>query len=157
MHASLQWATFTYTVSDKGGPSVEGIVWLVPPHGNLMASAFSTTMEGWTIVDNGGVQAALAAGGLTYEPYSRGLLNHYVIGTDAEINTAPATNDDLMRWYFVAPAKFSGNHIIAYGGSVVFSLASAAGASAHARVCVCACRRLPPGHPPPSCSLSSVH
>jgi hypothetical protein len=123
----VQWATFTYTVTDKTSTSVAGIVWLVPPHHNLVYSGFSTSLEGWSITGNGMAQAALAAGGLTYEPYSRGLLNHYVIGTDAEINTDVPSNDDLMRWSFVAPSKFMGNFIIAYGGSLVFTLASAAG------------------------------
>jgi len=122
-----KWATFTYTVTDKTSTSVPGIVWLVPPHHNLVYSGFSTSLEGWSITGNGMAQAALAAGGLTYEPYSRGLLNHYVIGTDAEINTDVPSNDDLMRWSFVAPAKFRDNFIIAYGGSLVFTLASAAG------------------------------
>lgn len=146
--ARTQWATFTYTVTDKTATSVAGIVWLVPPHHNLVYSGFSTSLEGWSITGNGMAQAALAAGGLTYEPYSRGLLNHYVIGTDAEINTDVPSNDDLMRWSFVAPSKFMGNFIIAYGGSLVFTLASAAGACARMRhtcctcdacVCVCSC------------------
>jgi hypothetical protein len=64
---------------------------------------------------------------LTYEAYSRGILNHYIIGTDAEINTDVPSNNDLMQWYFVAPPKFWGNFIIAYGGNLVFSMASAAG------------------------------
>jgi hypothetical protein len=124
---------FTYTVSDKTSTSKPGIVWIVPPHGNIVFSDFSTSIDGWSIVGNGERAKALAAGGLTYEPYSRGVLNHYVLGTDAEIDTDRLTNNDSpsSQWYFLAPSKFLGYHIIAYGGSLSFSIASAAGA------CVC--------------------
>ena len=70
---------------------------------------------------------ALVAGGLTYEPFSRGVLNHYILGTDAEIHTDRVTGDDMSLWYFVAGPQFLGNHIIAYGGSLKYAVASAAG------------------------------
>ena len=122
-----QWTVFNYTVSDKSAVSVAGLVWVVPSHHNIVYSGFNTNLDGWSVWGNGNIQAALPAGGLSYEPYSRGVLNHYIIGTDVEINTNLANNDDLMRWYFVAPAKFMGMQIIAYGGSLRFSWASAAG------------------------------
>lgn len=122
-----KWSAFTYTVSDGSSTSEPGIVWLLPPSKKIVSSDFSAGLDGWTVTDNGARAQAEAAGGLVYEPFSRGLLNHYVLNTDAEIHTNKKTGDDDSRWYFVAPDKFLGNHAIAYGGELVFSMASAAG------------------------------
>lgn len=122
-----KWARFTYTIHDGTTESEPGYVWLVPPHGNIVASGFSTSKDGWHIMGNGARAAAKADGGLSFEAYSRGLLNHYVLGTDAEIHVNSVTKDDDSRWYFHAPAKFLGNHVIAYGGEMKFSFASASG------------------------------
>lgn len=121
------WSQFTYTVSDGSATSEPGIVWLLPPSGKIVSSDFSAGLDSWTVEGNGARSASMVAGGLVYEPYSRGLLNHYVLATDAEIHTNKVSGNDDSRWHFVAPSKFMGNHAIAYGGSFTFSLASAAG------------------------------
>jgi len=122
-----KWDWFTYTVTDKVTVSAQGIVWLVPPAGNIVYSDFSVDLDGWTVVQNGARAAALPAGGLLYQPFSRGVLNHYVLATDAEINTNKITGNDDTLWYFVAPPKFMGMNNIAYGGTLTFAMASAAG------------------------------
>jgi hypothetical protein len=123
----MQWATFTYTVSDRTTTSAPGIVWLVPPHKTIAFTDFSTSLEGWSVQANGNRAAALPGGGLTFEPFSRGILNHYALATEAEINVNKITKNDDTLWYFVAPAKFMGMHNIAYGGTLKFSWSSAAG------------------------------
>lgn len=121
------WAQFQYTVTDGTTVSEPGIVWLVPEHKQIVASDFATGLDGWSAIVNGAREAAKSAGGLRFEPYSRGLLNHYVLATDMEIDTNRRSKDDDARWYFQAPAKFLGNHAVAYGGKLEFSMASAAG------------------------------
>ena len=123
-----QWATFTYKVADRIATSQQGIVWLIPPHKNIVMSDFAVSLDGWSVVSNGARAAASTAGGLSYEPFSRGVLNHYVLATDAEINTNKKTKADDTLWYFVAPSKFYGMHNIAYGGQLSFAISSAAGA-----------------------------
>lgn len=98
----------------------------MPPHRQVVSSDFATNLDGWTVVNNGARAKAQPAGGLMYEPYSRGLLNHYIMATDAEINVDRKNNDKDL-WYFQAPSKFLGNHAIAYGGEMVFTFGSAAG------------------------------
>jgi hypothetical protein len=122
-----KWTLFTYVVSDGTTVSEEGIVWMVPSHQQVVFSDFATSLDGWSITNNGARASALVAGGLTYEPFSRGVLNHYILGTDAEIHTDRVTGDDLSLWYFVAGPQFLGNHIITYGGQLKFAVASAAG------------------------------
>lgn len=62
---------------------------------------------------------------VAYEASSRGLLNHYVYGSDDTINTmGPGQDADRSLWYFMAPQKFLGHHGIAYGGSLDFVLSS---------------------------------
>lgn len=122
-----KWDWFQYKVYDGSTWSEIGIVWLVPEHRNIVASDFATSLDGWMVAENGARAKAMVAGGLIYEPFSRGLLNHYVLNTEAEININRVTKDDDTRWYFVAPSKFLGNHAVAYGGRLEFSMASAAG------------------------------
>jgi hypothetical protein len=123
-----KWAWFQYVVTDRTGTSEPGIVWLIPPHARISWSDFSLGIEDWSIVGNGPRAAAKPAGGLAYEPYSRGVLNHYIMGTESEINTARSSDaSDLDRWYFQAPTKFHGNHAAAYGGALHFRVGAAAG------------------------------
>lgn len=122
-----KWDWFQYKVFDGTTWSEAGIVWLVPEHRNIVASDFATSLDGWQVMWNGARAAAQTAGGLIYEPFSRGMLNHYILNTEAEININSVTQDDDTKWYFVAPAKFLGNHAAGYGGFLEFSLASAAG------------------------------
>lgn len=122
-----KWDWFQYKVYDGSTWSEIGIVWLVPEHRNIVASDFATSLDGWMVAENGARAKTMVAGGLIYEPFSRGLLNHYVLNTEAEININRVTKDDDTRWYFVAPSKFLGNHAVAYGGRLEFSMASAAG------------------------------
>lgn len=122
-----RWARFAYTVSDGTTTSEPGLVWLVPEHKHVVASHFSSGLDGWSVVNNGARASKMAAGGLTWEPFSRGLLNHYVLATDAEIHLDRRTKLDTTLFYFQSPAKFLGNHAIAYGGTLQFAVASAAG------------------------------
>lgn len=132
--------------------SAPGIVWLIPPHQQVVTSDFATDADGWAVEANGARQAALPLGGIVYEPYSRGLLNHYVIATDAEIFLDRKTGDDMTLWRFVAPAKFLGNHAItcvrARGDGRRGARGLARGVTrecvvlccVRARECMCACR-----------------
>ncbi len=122
------WAQFTYTVHDGTSSSEPGIVWVVPPHGRLVWSDFATGLDGWRVSSNGGAAAQQEAGGLRWESYSRGLLNRYVLATDAEVHVAAGeSGGDLTRFYFEAPSKFLGNQVGAYGGSLHLTLGSSAG------------------------------
>lgn len=122
-----KWSWFQYKVYDGTTWSEAGIVWLVPEHRNIVASDFATGLDGWSVQGNGARANAMTAGGLVFEPFSRGLLNHYILNTEAEINLNRVTKDDDTRWYFVAPEKFLHNHAAAYGGKLKFDMATAAG------------------------------
>lgn len=114
------WGIMKYTVADAGETSYEGMVTLVPPSGILVGSHFARGAEGWTIVGNKASSTAVS-----YEASSRGLMNHYVYGSDDTINTmGPGQDADRSLWYFVAPQKFLGHHGISYGGSLDFVLSS---------------------------------
>ena len=58
--ATGKWATFGYTVSDGSATSREATVTLVPPSLNLVATAFDTSAEAWTVVRNGPGNAGAA-------------------------------------------------------------------------------------------------
>ena len=122
-----KWGIMKFIVSDGLEESEVGMVWLVPPHQRMVYSDFSLDVDGWYVTNNGAREAAKPHGGLIHEPYGRGLLNHYVVATDAEIHINRATGDDDTRWYFNAPGGFHGNHVVAYGGYLEFSLGSSAG------------------------------
>lgn len=113
------WGEFTYTVSDKSATSKPGMVTLVPTSGILVGSNFARNAEGWTITGN-----KAASVPVSYESSSRGLLNHYIYGTDDTIHTHLTAGDDTSLWYFQAPSSFLGHHGIAYGGSFDFVLSS---------------------------------
>lgn len=113
------WGIMSYTVSDASATSQPGLVTFVPPSGILVGSHFARGNDGWTVVGNKAVSSPA-----TYEPSSRGLLNHYVYASDDKINTDLTKGDDRSLWYFQAPAKFLGHHGIAYGGELRFVLSS---------------------------------
>mmetsp|Transcript_14714 Transcript_14714/g.18816 ORF Transcript_14714/g.18816 Transcript_14714/m.18816 type:complete len:377 (-) Transcript_14714:136-1266(-) len=117
-----KWATFTYSVSDGPSVSESGTVTLVPPTGVLVGSNFLLGDEQWKITGN-----KAAMGVVTYEAGSRGLLNHYIHGTDDLLNIYKASGDDAALWYFTAPSPFLGNQGIAYGGQLTFTLSAHAG------------------------------
>ena len=71
-----QWGTFTYTVSNGITTSPPAIVTLVPLTGAIVGSTFLMGNEGWGVSGN-----KLTGAMATSEPYSRGLLNHYIYGT----------------------------------------------------------------------------
>jgi hypothetical protein len=124
-HLTVQWGTFSYTVSDGKKTSFSGVMTLVPPSGALVGSNFLLSNEGWTIVGNKALSAPAK-----HEPYSRGqALNQYVLGTEDKINVAgPAPGaEDSSLWFFRAPPAFLGNQGIAYGGQLKFTLASFSG------------------------------
>lgn len=118
-----KWGTFTYTTSAGSGDSPTGTVTLVPPSGALVGSDFLLDAQGWAITGN---KAAIQPA--SYEAYSRGpLLNHYVYGTDNKINVGSRDSGDKSLWYFEAPSSYLGNHGIAYGGSISFTLGAFSG------------------------------
>jgi hypothetical protein len=99
--------------------SPEGLVTFVPPSGMLVGSHFTRGSEDWTITGN-----KIGEHAVTYESSSRGMLNHYVYGSDDTINTHHTTGSDQALWYFKAPSKFLGHHGISYGGRLQFTLSS---------------------------------
>lgn len=118
-----KWGTFTYTTSKGAGESETATVTLVPPSGALVGSDFLLDNQGWTVTGNKAVSAPA-----TFESYSRGAkLNHYVYGTDNKVNVNSAGSDDASKWYFEAPSAYLGNHGIAYGGSLKFTLGAFSG------------------------------
>lgn len=116
------WATFNYKVSDAKTSSYDGTITIVPPSGAIVGSNFLLSNEGWTIVGNKALSSAA-----TFEPYSRGKINHYVIGSDDKINVNSKGSQDSSLWYFNAPATFLGNKGVSYGGKLSFSLAAFSG------------------------------
>jgi len=99
--------------------SHEGLVTFVPPSGILVGSHFTRGSEDWTITGS-----KIGEHPVTYESSSRGVLNHYVYGSDDTINTHHATGSDQSLWYFKAPSKFLGHHGISYRGKLQFTLSS---------------------------------
>lgn len=99
--------------------SHEGLVTFAPPSGILVGSHFTRGSEDWTIVGN-----KIGEHAVTFESSSRGMLNHYVYGSDDTINAHQITGSDESLWYFKAPSKFLGHHGISYDGSLEFTLSS---------------------------------
>jgi hypothetical protein len=121
-----QWTRFTYVVTDGSEVSENGIVWITPPHSRMVASLFRFDADGWSIVRNGAAAASLALGGIRWEGYSRGILGHFVTGTDSQVLLGQ-DGQDKTRWSFTAPSKFLGNQAGSYGGQLVLSMGSAGG------------------------------
>lgn len=121
------WTRFSYVVTDGTETSEEGIVWVLPRHGRLAASAFHLGREGWSIVRNGASAAVAEGGGIRHEAYSRGAgLNRFVSGTEGEVLAAEG-GEDRSRWAFRAPEAFLGNQAGAFGGALAFVMGSSAG------------------------------
>jgi len=78
--------------------------------------------EGWGISGNKMTGAMAIA-----EPYSRGLLNHYIYGTDDLINVNTFGAIDHSQWYFEAPPSFLGNLGSAYQGTLTYTLSAFSG------------------------------
>lgn len=119
---NMLWTTFTFKVSDPKFSSYNGTITIVPPSGAIVGSDFLLDNEGWTIVGNKALSAMS-----TYEPYSRGIVNHYIIGSDNKINVQRDGEEDKSLWYFSAPSSFLGNKGISYGGQLSFTLAAFSG------------------------------
>jgi hypothetical protein len=117
-----QWTTFNYKVTDAKTSSYDGTITIVPPSGAIVGSNFLLNNEGWTIVGNKALSSSA-----TFEPYSRGKLNHYVIGSDDKISVSREGGEDSALWYFEAPASFLGNKGVSYGGHLSFMLAAFSG------------------------------
>jgi hypothetical protein len=78
--------------------------------------------EGWTITGNKQKYNA------TFEAFSRGsLLNHYIYGSEDNINVMSSGDKDNSLWYFEAPNSYLGNFGIAYGGALKFTLGAFSG------------------------------
>lgn len=62
-------------------------------------------------------------------------MNHFIHASDDKVNidpsstssTSTSTVSDKSLWYFKAPPKYLGNHGIAYGGELSFSLSGVSG------------------------------
>ena len=123
--ATGKWATFGYTVSDGSATSREATVTLVPPSLNLVATAFDTSAEAWTVVRNGPGNA-----GAAHDASSFGAaLNRFVVATDELIAKDGATGleTNASRWMFQSPPAYSGNQGASYKGSLEFTLGALAG------------------------------
>ena len=120
------WARFNYSVSESlsncrsdgtcGAPEVTtskaGTVTLVPPSGVLVGSDFTTDNEGWTVVGSKAASSPVK----WHAGSSRdklGILTQYI--------SASAESEGSL-WFFQAPGKYHGNHGIAYGGLLTFTL-----------------------------------
>jgi hypothetical protein len=127
------WANLTYRVADgaSGRASTPGLAFFVPPHGRLAHSDFRADADGWRV--QGKAQ-------LSREGFSRGLLSQYLVATDAAVQSggagagagargggAGARGGDANLWRFLAPAKFLGNKVGAFGGALVFTAGAFAG------------------------------
>lgn len=124
-----RWGWFEWQAYDGSSYSTKpGIVALLAPGNVLVQSSFTFDTEAWSIVSNG-------AGGIStfHSASSRGLLNHYIHSKDDEININPSTGADTRLWYFQAPPKFLSSatsnptNMLAFGGSLTFTLSSQAG------------------------------
>ena len=109
-------------MTDAKTSSYDGTITLVPPSGAIVGSNFLLTNEGWNIVGNKALSTSA-----TFEPYSRGKLNHYVIGTEDKISVNKEGGEDSALWYFEAPSSFLGNKGVSYGGHLSFMLAAFSG------------------------------
>jgi len=116
------WTSFTYRVADPKSTSYDGTITLVPPSGAIVGSNFLLNNEGWTIVGNKAPSSATK-----HEPFSRGKLNHYVIGTDDKISVNRDGGEDNALWYFQAPDSFLKNKGVTYGGRISFTLGAFSG------------------------------
>lgn len=116
------WATFSYRVSDAKSSSYDSTITLVPPSGAIVGSNFLLNNEDWKIVGNKALSSMAK-----HESFSRGQVNHYVIGTDDKISVSSEGAEDKALWYFEAPAAFLQNKGIVYGGQLSFMLAAFSG------------------------------
>lgn len=89
------------------------------------ASLTSRLADNWQIVGNLPHSAKYPS----HESYRlQQLLNHYIVGREDAIDLQSATDNlDARLWYFEAPPKFLGNQVVAYRGSLSFTLAALAG------------------------------
>ena len=116
------WDRFEYTVHDGSLVSGKGIVALTGSDKALVLSDFMTDGEGWVVTDNG-----MGGVGVHHEQSSRGQdLNYFIYSMEDEQNI-DANGNDRNVWYFEAPAKFLGNMVHAYGGSLDFTNAAFSG------------------------------
>lgn len=119
-----KWGTFEFCASGVNGiPSYPANVTLVPKSGAIVSSTFLFGNDDWRISGN---QMKLPYPS-KFEPYSRGSLNYYIVGTDDLVNVDESGKTDSSLWYFEAPSKFHGNNGIAYGGSISFTIHSFSG------------------------------
>jgi hypothetical protein len=121
------WATFKYLANDGRENGSAATVWLLAPHQRVVASNFDEDADGWTVIENGAAAAQKDGGGILYSKTSWNLLQWYISGAEDEVHEDPLTGDDRSLWKFVAPAKFSGQHTIAYGGKLRLTMGAFAG------------------------------
>jgi hypothetical protein len=124
------YATLRYTVSDGQATSAEGLVRFVADTGAgsdlvLVESDFADDSDGWRTQNNG------ASSDVTHERSSvssaAARLNQFVYAEDGRIDVDARTGADRSAWYFVAPGKFLGNQVHAYGGNLQFVLGAFSG------------------------------
>eukprot|EP00947_MAST-08B_sp_MAST-8B-sp1_P002883 g2883.t1 len=112
--------SFYYTATDSEGTCNTGKVTMLESDLRLVGSDFAGGVDGWTVHNNLGNVAP------THEMSTQGKMSWYVTGTEADINV-DGNGHDSSLWYFNAPAKFLGHKALAYGGTLVFSLAAFSG------------------------------
>lgn len=116
------WSTFTYKVTDAKSSSYDGTITIVPPSGAIVGSDFLLSNEDWKVVGNKALSTMT-----TFESFSRGRINHYIVGSDDKINLKKDGGEDMSLWYFDAPSSFLGNKGVSYGGQLSFTLAAFSG------------------------------
>lgn len=121
LNQQQKWDSFRFSVFNGETKTTEyGIITLTAPSGIIVGSDFMLSSEGWTITGNHGVTS-----NVLYQPYSRGALNHYILNSNDEQNLK--STGDASLWYFNAPSSFTGNHGIAYGGILRFTIGAFSG------------------------------
>lgn len=118
-----QWASFHYKVVDSASAhSYVAKAVVVPTSNVLVGSDFSTGTDDWVIRGNGHSASPIA-----FESSRQAALNHFVHAMDETLNINSGSTSDSTLWKFCVPAKFKGNHEVAYGGSLEFTLGSFSG------------------------------
>lgn len=114
---SGRWDIFSYKISDGFKSSLAGNVLLVPPSHLITASTFISDVEGWKTTGNNDQRGNYVA----YEQSSWGNISYFIYATDDLVNVDHEGND-LDLWSFLAPPSFHGWMLMAYGGTLEFTM-----------------------------------
>lgn len=117
-----RWDVFTYKVSDGFKTSLTGKILLVPPSHVITKSTFISGVEEWRTVGNNEQRGNK----VTHEQSSRGNMSYFIYASDDLVNVDHEGND-LDLWSFLAPPTVLGWMLMAYGGSLEFTMAPFSG------------------------------